>query len=1100
MSICTKEQLKTHIHKIHNLIRNSGAGYGMDALKLFNFFYGLKILEQYWEQFGLKSMKFSELVKLSKKTLNDESKLEILNELFNRDTDKDMKLGCLYEINQKNDLRNIFVTKINEGLKTNFYKQLILEINKIPTINDKKKSDIINEKFDVDIKGKTYEYFLGRDRQTISDLGSYFTDRHITKFTFDITKPELINGKLPRYIDPFGGSGGFTLSFINYIKNKYPDINWKSNIKSIRHYDMSEVVVKSCALETLAITGKIPNMNDCFQIGNSFKQDFGGHKYFNIYSNPPFGGNASLSSDSETYKLIDELKKRYYIKVQGDKGKELFKWTCKWAGTQYDELKKQQKFEIAELEKQQVNLFNCNKRFVEFCIDYDKSIDEELSTQIFGTSKEITDRANNFKIFDKCNDKEACSLIMFMELLDKDGTCAVVLKEGVFFDNKYSALRKCLVDKFNIERIISIPQDAFENTTTKTSIVIFKNSGQTKKIKFSELNVEKELVDVFEEIVVDGETQLELTIQRDQIIKVSDIEKVNATYEEISKSTLKTLSGKKSKQMWNYSLNWKDYLKDETVCPQGYKLVKMKDLFDYEPKSKRPASFANDEGLFRFYTSSDTIKKCTECDYKSKKPVLIFGTGGKGSLFIDNEFSCSADNFICLLKNEFTIEHTNYIYQYIKSNWKEFVFKMFNGSTLGHINQTRLNEYQIPIPIDISKFTPQLTKLSKSHDKISELTEQIPLKEKNICDEIKNLTENGIKGVDWDEYKLGDVCEVSAGKYLKSYIKGNLYPIIGGGDISGYINEYNNEDNWVIHKDGVSKKIISYVKGKFFLNHHGWIMKTIKNISKTYIGYYIINITNKIMESLNGTNQKGLNQDKFYSFKIRILKDKVLSKYKLQDKFDEVDKLKEELETTKKTYQEEINKLMEPFKIGKDDNVGDSDNESEQEDLISNKSSKSTKSSKSDNLKIPKELVEDLPKLSKSIRSSKSTKFVKQSSPEISESDEETESDEEEDKPIIKSIMTKSTGKKKSKLNTISSTDSGSSTDSDSGSGSGSGSDSESDKKVKKVIKGKINKAESSVQQINTHKKAKSNSKYIDNSDSDLDLDNLEKDLARKTK
>ena len=37
MSINTKEQLKSHIHKIHNLIRNSGAGYGLDALKIFNF-------------------------------------------------------------------------------------------------------------------------------------------------------------------------------------------------------------------------------------------------------------------------------------------------------------------------------------------------------------------------------------------------------------------------------------------------------------------------------------------------------------------------------------------------------------------------------------------------------------------------------------------------------------------------------------------------------------------------------------------------------------------------------------------------------------------------------------------------------------------------------------------------------------------------------------------------------------------------------------------------------------------------------------------------------------------------------------------------------
>jgi hypothetical protein len=57
---------------------------------------------------------------------------------------------------------------------------------------------------------------------------------------------------------------------------------------------MSDVVVKSCALEILAITNEIPNMEDNFQIGNSFKQNFGGQKYLNIYSNPPFGGNDSI--------------------------------------------------------------------------------------------------------------------------------------------------------------------------------------------------------------------------------------------------------------------------------------------------------------------------------------------------------------------------------------------------------------------------------------------------------------------------------------------------------------------------------------------------------------------------------------------------------------------------------------------------------------------------------------------------------------------------------------------------------------------------------------------------------------------------------------
>ena len=101
MSISTKEQLKSLIHRSHNLIRNSGSGYGLDAFKIFNFFYGLKILEPYWEQFNLKSMIFSKMVKLSKKTLNDESNCNILVEIFGnhdikKSTDSDYKFLWQY--------------------------------------------------------------------------------------------------------------------------------------------------------------------------------------------------------------------------------------------------------------------------------------------------------------------------------------------------------------------------------------------------------------------------------------------------------------------------------------------------------------------------------------------------------------------------------------------------------------------------------------------------------------------------------------------------------------------------------------------------------------------------------------------------------------------------------------------------------------------------------------------------------------------------------------------------------------------------------------------------------------------------------------------
>ena len=37
-SISSKESMKDAIHEIHNFLRNNGAGYGMNALKLFTLF------------------------------------------------------------------------------------------------------------------------------------------------------------------------------------------------------------------------------------------------------------------------------------------------------------------------------------------------------------------------------------------------------------------------------------------------------------------------------------------------------------------------------------------------------------------------------------------------------------------------------------------------------------------------------------------------------------------------------------------------------------------------------------------------------------------------------------------------------------------------------------------------------------------------------------------------------------------------------------------------------------------------------------------------------------------------------------------------------
>ena len=100
-----------------------------------------------------------------------------------------------------------------------------------------------NEVFD--IKGKIYEYFVGREEKQISDLGQYFTERYITSFIMEELNIKLdANGSVYSMIDPFAGSGGMTISYVKYIDDKFKP-NWKlnDNYNKIIHCDMAEDVV-----------------------------------------------------------------------------------------------------------------------------------------------------------------------------------------------------------------------------------------------------------------------------------------------------------------------------------------------------------------------------------------------------------------------------------------------------------------------------------------------------------------------------------------------------------------------------------------------------------------------------------------------------------------------------------------------------------------------------------------------------------------------------------------------------------------------------------------------------------------------------------------
>ena len=189
-NVSNKEALKDKIHEIHNYLRNNGAGYGMNALKVFNLLYGLKKIEEknLLDTVNLKrpECEFSYLLKLA-----NENKDEILADLIHG--------KVLDSINAEETIKKLLLYEIPKTMKSLTFSYLIKEIEKIT---------VIEKTCNVLLSGKIYEYFIGRDESAISELGAYFTDRHIVNYIYKKLDPKINeDGSINSMIDMFGGGG-----------------------------------------------------------------------------------------------------------------------------------------------------------------------------------------------------------------------------------------------------------------------------------------------------------------------------------------------------------------------------------------------------------------------------------------------------------------------------------------------------------------------------------------------------------------------------------------------------------------------------------------------------------------------------------------------------------------------------------------------------------------------------------------------------------------------------------------------------------------------------------------------------------------------------
>ena len=798
ITLSNNDTLRDKIHDIHNFLRNSGIGYGLSSLKIFNLFYALKKLElnNHFEKTGLSECcRFSNMLKgLQSKGLEN-----VLNEI------------------KKNDrLSYILSYSISKSINSVILNQLINLIEELCEIENK---------LNVQLSGKIYEYFIGRDQTAISELGAYFTDRHIINYIYEELLPNE-DENIYDMIDMFGGSGGFTVGYINYLYKNFKNINWKEELKKISHYDMNEDIIKTAMLEVYCLTGDFPPIDNIKCI-NSFNYDFSKKKYHYILTNPPYGGDKNKKSEIvQNLEIIKNMiEKDICTKFNLKNIKKIFKLNINLSESdkntiiQYKNII--QKLNQIDLDnnKKNVNLDTCHQIYRNFAKKYGLS----------------------------ANDKESISLIMMMVLLKEGGTAIGVLKEGVFFDSKYSRIRKCLINNFNVKKVISIPKDQFENTKTKTSIIVFSNTKEkTSCIEFYNLIIKKDdKTNVFK--------------NKNGIYSIVSIkDRISDVYHEsITCCNLDEIIYKK------YSLNSKDYVKNKIKCNKSYEMVKLSNLVKYLPATKHYTNIGKNNGKYRFYNSSQDNKLFVDfCEVKEYS--IILGQGGNFNIHFDINFTAS--KHVCVLQSlNNDIIKLKYLY-YIIPCLKDSLIS--NGTGINWLNRKNIKTIEVPIPKCNDNLKYWVNKLSKLNDDKISILQKVKENELKIQYLIDEINKNDNNNVFFDK-SLVHVKKFNKYKASDGYLEGKFAFYTSSQDKILFRDDYEFENNHIIIGRGGLSSI--HLDKQFSVSHDDvFVLKVNDKYNIKYIYNYLKYNKNLLNDNFKGSNISHISKETLSKIIIKI--------------------------------------------------------------------------------------------------------------------------------------------------------------------------------------------------------------------------------------
>ena len=204
------------------------------------------------------------------------------------------------------------------------------------------------------------------------------------------------------------------------------------------------------------------------------------------------------------------------------------------------------------------------------------------------------------------------------------------------------------------------------------------------------------------------------------------------------------------------------------------------------------------------------------------------------------------------------------------------------GTDPPNLSPSEINSIKISIP-SISEQQKIAAFLSAVDNKLEQLTKKKELLEeykkgvmqKIFSQELRFKDDNGNNYPDWEENKLGEVCNIKKGKQLNKIelTEAGLYPALNGGiNPSGYTDKWNTEKETItISEGGNSCGFVNLSKTRFWCGGHCYaLLELQKNINFKYLFQILKFLENQIMRLRVGSGLPNIQMKEINKFLVKL--------------------------------------------------------------------------------------------------------------------------------------------------------------------------------------------------------------------------------------